>query len=57
MSDYRYRYKAARGLERRQVYLRHWESVTGRMFEAMTSDELRKCADAMDRAPTEDPAS
>lgn len=46
-----YRYKAARGLEYKTVGLRdHWHQVTPQMLAAMTSDELREVADAMDAA-------
>ena len=49
MSDYKYRYQAVRGLERRKPLGSHpWESITGAILETMTADELRECADAMD---------
>lgn len=49
-NGYEYRYQAARGLERRQLYSRYWQSVDGHALEQMTAEELRACADTMDEA-------
>ena len=49
-NGYEYRYQAARGLERRKTYSEYWQSVTGRVLEQMTAEELRVCADAMEEA-------
>ena len=48
--NYEYRYVAARGLERRNIHSRHWEPVTGAAFEEMTAEELRHCANVMEKA-------
>ncbi|MFW6024067.1 MAG: hypothetical protein ACOC8P_00430 [Dichotomicrobium sp.] len=47
MTDYKYRYSAVRGLERRKSYESFWKSVDGGILERMTADELEECAKAM----------
>lgn len=46
--DYEYRYVAARGLERREIWSRHWHAVTPGELAAMTPKELRHVADVME---------
>ena len=63
MSDYKYRYVAARGLERQRRYQPSfmtadrfssvWSPVTGSDLEEMTPDELRHCADVMEGKDTQ----
>jgi hypothetical protein len=48
MGEYKYRFVAVRGLERRKFTSRYWERVTPEMLASMTPSELRHVADVIE---------